>query len=163
MKRVIYLLSLFFFFQGIVSCSRKHKINRLDKQKTEYQQKYQQQEIRELQKSVWDTNTLRYQLAQGHYRLWDLKGEVHLLSDGSIQAQEAKIHSWTTKDIAFIEDKSQVAHSSTLEANSQIKEEHLSQTSKSKYKTKHKINPSWWVAVPIVIIGVVIWRKRFRR
>lgn len=160
MKRFIYILLLNVVILSFISCSQKHKVRQLNKQKTAYQQKSQQQKIRQTQSAILDTNTLRYQLAQGHYQLWDLKGEIQLLPDGSMQAQEAKIYSWTTKELAFEEDKRKLIHATNIETKSQANEEQRSQSTKSKTQTKHKTTPLWWFLILLTILGILVWRKR---
>lgn len=158
MKNMFYFILLYAMCMFSSSCSVKKKISTVDKFKTSYMQKAELEKASTLEQFLKDSSASHYLLKEGSFQAWNLKGKVQLLTDGSMQAEEATIYSWTAKEETIEEVKTNSIQNLLQETEIELIEEQSSQTSKAKSQNLNKIEPSWWIlGIVIVVVLVSLW------
>lgn len=158
MIRVAFLLIL----SPIVwSCSLKHKIQELYKEQLAAQQSLDSWQTFQYGNLIWDHNSEEYQNWKNHYQILDLQGGVILLPDGHIQAQNAKIHSWSNENNLQQNRSSHLSNSIGATHKKENATSSISHFIKTKFKDKYKRYSPWWLmGLFLILIGLIILKVR---
>lgn len=154
-------LSLFVLL-CLLSCSTKPKIKRSDKQQSLSQQRLKTIEAKLLRNLYKDSSRLHIHQAELYFQTWNLKGQVQLLEDGSILADEVELYSWTNKEQRLQESKSLALEALGIDIKDEAEETTFSQNIEAKYKHTPKSNFIWWGGILVFLILVVLWKILIR-